>query len=125
MALFILLSGAVLGCGGKNISGEMSETVVFYDLPEIHVPRTADPSSETVLRISIGFPESTSLRQEIELKEADLKQTIAVFGSGMEKEDLTDVNRYEKLRQKIQEKLNGRLSRGGIVKVLFRKIDIK
>ena len=121
----IVCSFAVYGCSGKNLTVNPAEPVVFYDLPEIHVLREADPSSEASLSVTIGFVEQLSLRREIELKEPELKKIISRFGSRIGREDLTDVERYEKLRSQLKEQLNGELFRGGIVKVLFRKIDIK
>ena len=124
LSAFMCLCAAGLSCGTKNAAEPLSGEIRFRDLPAVHAPRAAAPSTETFLSITIGFFGGELLEREIVSKEELLVKAAGLVGSGVEKEDLSDIERYEKIRERLRTAFNGALTRPAVVKVIIRDIKI-
>ena len=122
---FLSLCTAFLSCGGKNAVEPLSGEIRFRDLPAIHAKRTESPSTETYLSLTIGYRCGDQLEREIQAKDDLLAAAAVPVGAGVVKEDLSDVERFEQLREKLRSAFNGALSRPAVVKVIIKDIKIR
>jgi hypothetical protein len=118
-------AAAFFSCGNKPDGTVAQGELVFHTLKQVHSPSRVYPPSEAVLGVTLGFYETAALRKEILEKDADICTVVSDFGAGILKEDLTDVQRYEKMRESLRLKINAKLIRGSISRVLFRTIEIR
>ena len=123
--MLCLYAAALFSCGNKPGGTIPTGELVFHPLKQVNSPSRIYPSSETVLGVTLGFAETAALRKEILEKDAAICSVISDFATGILKEDLTDVQRYEKMRESLRLKINAKLTRGSISKVLFRTIEIR
>ena len=103
----------------------MAGEIRFMNLAPVHAQRTKEPSTETFLSVSIGFRGGDGADSEIQSRKERLSAASVRFGADVEREDLTDVERYEKLRERLRVMLNAELTRPFIVRVVFREIRIR
>ena len=112
------------GCGPKG-DGDIAGDIRFMNLSPVHAQRSQEPATETFLSVTIGFRGGDPAEKEIRFRDAGLSAAVFRFGAGVEREDLTDVELYEKLRERLRGMLNDELSRPVIVRVVFREIRIR
>ena len=121
----VLCVCAAVSCGRKNAAEVPSGEMRFMDLSAVHAQRSESPSTETFMSLTIGFRGGDVLEKEIRSKEERLVKAASAVGAGVGKEDLTDVERYEQLRNRLIAAFNGELSRPAVVKVIIRDIKVR
>ena len=124
ICVLLLLFTSCAGCGPKG-DGDISGEMRYMILAAVHAPRTKEPSTETLMSVMIGFRGGDAAEKEIRSREAALSAAAVRFGALVEREDLTDVERYEKLRERLRGMFNAELTRPFVGRVVFREIRIR
>ena len=124
LCFFIFLP--LLGCSScASRQGDDPGALAFHQFPVVYAACSGSEGKTVILGVTAGYREKESLTKELTGKEPALLTEITSFASSLSADDLRNISRYEKLRLDLRDRLNGRLSRGKIEKVLFRKIEIR